>query len=404
MAKVKKILIIHRYFSPDKTSCSEILYNLACFLSNKINNVEVITGYPQRNHFKITRQELKYFDKISNLNIVRLALIKESYSAIPRIFNAFFMGAVIFVKSIFNRYDIVICTTSPPVITALFSAIASKIIGSRFIYYCMDINPEIGMLTGDLSNPIVVKTMLILDKWTCSQASPIIVHSESMKQSIIQRFSGKKKLNFSIINSLTTQECNSKNNLSKKLNPRVFKIIYAGNLGRFQGLENVIRAFSLIKKKDAFELIFLGDGILKSKLFKLSKKLKTNVRFINQIDYQSAKELIREADIGLVPLAENLYKYAYPSKTMTYLEQGCPIIALIEEESDIAKIINSKKFGFVVSLKDHEKLAHLIENLSSDQSWKQSYKKAAINAYKENFSPEIILKKWFNVILNYRCK
>ena len=403
MVKVKKILIIHRYFSPDNSACSEILYNLACFLSKKIDEVDVITGYPQRNQFKISKEELKHFDKNSKLNILRIALIKESDSALPRILNAFCMGAFIFAKSIFNKYDIVICTTTPPVITAFFSAIAANIFNSRFIYYCMDINPEIGILTGILSNPIVIKTMFILDKWTCSQASPIIVHSESMKHSIMKRFRNKKKLNFRIINSFATQDLNCENNISEKSQQSTLKIIYAGNMGRFQGLENVIQAFSLIKNEDV-ELTLLGDGILKSKLIKLSKKLNSKVRFINQIDHKSAKNVIKEADIGLVPLSENLYKYAYPSKTMTYLEQGLPIIALIEEESDLAKIINNKKFGFVVSIKDHEKLVNLIKKLIGDQSWKQSYKEAAINAYRENFSPEIILKKWADVIFYYRCK
>ena len=32
-----------------------------------------------------------------------------------------------------------------------------------------------------------------------------------------------------------------------------------------------------------------------------------------------------------------MHKYAYPSKTMVYLEQGIPILALIEKESDLAK-------------------------------------------------------------------
>ena len=45
-----------------------------------------------------------------------------------------------------------------------------------------------------------------------------------------------------------------------------------------------------------------------------------------------------------------------------------------------------------------------LTKIDSDQSWKKSYKKAAINAYKENFSPEILLQKWSDVILNYRCK
>ena len=34
-----------------------------------------------------------------------------------------------------------------------------------------------------------------------------------------------------------------------------------------------------------------------------------------------------------------MYKYAYPSKTMAYLEQGIPILAMIEKESDLAQDI-----------------------------------------------------------------
>ena len=62
MGKVKKILIVHRYFSPDKSSCSEILYNLARFLSTKIDEVDIVTSYPQRYQFKISREKLKLFD------------------------------------------------------------------------------------------------------------------------------------------------------------------------------------------------------------------------------------------------------------------------------------------------------------------------------------------------------
>ena len=34
----------------------------------------------------------------------------------------------------------------------------------------------------------------------------------------------------------------------------------------------------------------------------------------------------------------NMYKYAYSSKTMVYLEQGIPILALIEKKSEEAAL------------------------------------------------------------------
>ena len=52
-------------------------------------------------------------------------------------------------KILLSNYQIVITTSSPPVLTAFIIALASKIRKIRFIYYCMDINPEIGIISGD---------------------------------------------------------------------------------------------------------------------------------------------------------------------------------------------------------------------------------------------------------------
>ena len=87
----------------------------------------------------------------------------------------------------------------------------------------------------------------------------------------------------------------------------------------------------------------MGDGVERFRLEKLSKELKTNIKFINYVSYEDSKKIIETADLGLVSLMPNMYKYAYPSKTMVYLEQGIPILALIEKESDLAKKITQKK-------------------------------------------------------------
>ncbi len=270
----------------------------------------------------------------------------------------------------------------------------------------MDINPEIGILTGDFKNTLLNKLMLFLDKFNCINASPTIVHSISMKETLMKRFNNRQ-IEIKIINSLTVpiKSINKKNSRflnTKSLNFQSIdfglQIIFAGNIGRFQGIENIIHAFKYLNEYKDIRLTILGDGFEKNKLKKLSKTLGTNVEFLDFTTYDQAKNIISKADLGLVSLMPNMYKFAYPSKTMTYLEQGIPILAMIEKESDLALDIVNENIGFVVPLEGHRELANLLIELNKNQDWKVRLKKSSLKAFKKKFSDKVIMKKWRELI------
>lgn len=406
--KIKKggLLIVNLHFWPDKSSCSAILFHIAKELSKDINPVEIITSKPKKFNSNFTNLELKKYDEESDLKINRLPLLRENLSAFPRIFNASVLGFYTAFKLLTSNYKIVVATSSPPILTAFIISLIAKLRKIRFIYYCMDINPEIGMLTGDFKNTLLNKLMLFLDKFNCINARPTIVHSISMKETLMRRFNNRQ-IEINIINSLTVPiKSINKNNArflnTKSLNSQSIdfglQIIFAGNIGRFQGIENIIYAFKYLIEYDNIRLTILGDGFEKNKLKKLSKSLDTNVEFLDLTSYDQAKNIISKADLGLVSLIPNMYKFAYPSKTMTYLEQGIPILAMIEKESDLALDIVNENIGFVVPLKGHRELANLLIKLSKNQDWKIKLKKSSSKAFKKKFSDKVIMKKWRELI------
>ena len=264
----------------------------------------------------------------------------------------------------------------------------------------MDINPEIGILSGDFKNKILNKFLLEMDKFTCCQATNVVVHSTAMRKTLQKRYI-RKKCEIKIINSLSVPFESNKINLTGNKNlEKKIKIIYAGNIGRFQGLENIIFSFKYLRKYKGIELTFLGDGVEKKKLKRISKDLKTNINFKDYVSYEVSKKIIGQADLGLVSLIPNMHKYAYPSKTMVYLEQGIPILALIEKESDLAKKILQNNIGFVSSINDHKSLADLLIKLYENQSWKLELKKACLETFQSEFLDEVILKKWKKLVTN----
>ena len=394
----KDLLIINLHLWPDRSSCSAIIYHIANSFTDDFENVYVIASKPKRFNSKFTKFELKKIDNETDLQISRLHLFKEDFNPIPRILNALLLGIFSSIKIIFGKYKVVIATSSPPILTAFIIAIACKIRRIRFIYYCMDINPEIGILSGDFRNKILKNFLLGIDKFTCKEAKPVIVHSESMQKTLQERFSNKV-LDIEIINSLSVPSKVKKEIKDISHNKRKgLKIIYAGNIGRFQDLKNIIFTFKYLKKYKDIELNFLGDGVEKFRLEKLSKKLKTNINFINYVSYEDSKNIIETADLGLVSLMPNMYKYAYPSKTMVYLEKGIPILALIEKESDLAKKITQKKIGFVHTQNNHKSLAEFLIKLYKESEWKKNFKKACLETFKSDFSNEVILGKWKKIV------
>ena len=394
-----KILFVHRYFWPDISPCSLIVYEISKFLAKK-HSVEVLSSQPSY-RYKKKFKKLPSVEILQKVFIRRLNLPTETTGFFWRIFNAFHLGVWIFLKCITKKYDIIIATTIPPILGGFFSALLAKLTNTRFVYYCMDLHPETGRVSGDFKNPILYNLLLKLDNWSCKLANPVLVHSRDMKNTLLARPSGKK-YKIGIINNFAPASSLSNKNTrvgsyDKKKN---LKIIYAGNIGRFQGLETVIDAMNYIKLRKDIKLTVVGDGSLRSKLIQKSKKNRLNIRFIERQSLSVTKNLIKKSDIGLVSLIPEMYKYSYPSKIMTYLEQGKPFISLFEKKSEITKKMQLQNYGFLGEVNNYQNVGELFIKLADNVNWKNIMRHKALYAFKKNFSANVILKKWSKVIEN----
>jgi glycosyltransferase involved in cell wall biosynthesis len=176
------------------------------------------------------------------------------------------------------------------------------------------------------------------------------------------------------------------------------RLIYAGNMGRFQGLETLIDAMGRIAHRKDIELIMMGEGVAKISLIAQQNKTNANVRFFDYQPVETVKAVIQTADIGVVALISGMYRYAYPGKTMAYLEQGRPIIASVETESELVKTMLAEGYGFSVPIGDTEALAELLVRLADDLSWKEPMNQSALAAFEKYFSAPVVLAKWSQLI------
>ena len=397
-----KILIVHRYFKPDKTSCSNILYEISRFLA-KNNDVDVLSSIPSCEG-QVAKNKSLYKESIEKINIERIYLKSESTTILLRVFNAFKLSFNIIKKILKNKYDIIVVTTTPPILCAFIGSVLAKLLKKRMIYYCMDINPEISLVQSDLKNKFLYNFFLFVENITCKIANPIVVHSSDMMKTLRKRKNGKNykiKIinNFAITDNKHDQSVKSKLLFKKKyFDDKKLKLIYAGNIGRFQDLENIIKCISKISIKSKVEIIIVGKGTEKNNLINFVKKKNLNIKFLVYQSPKIAKAIISEADLGIVTLSKNMYRYAYPSKLMTYLQQGIPIITSIEKNSELVTDMLSMKYGFWSPRGDIKKFSQLLDRLSSNKLWKSKMKKNAKKAHKKKFCSNKILNNWQHII------
>ena len=396
--KPRHVLVIHRYYWPDSPPYAAILKEIVKRWSQEGHDVDVLTSQPSYKK-NIDNQRLPRLVQESGVTVQRLTLHNESGRPFVRIYNAFKLGFEILRKAIFNHYDTIMISTSPPVLGGWFAAIASKIHSSRFIYHCMDIHPEVGRISGEFSNSTIFRWLSKMDSFSCNTANPVVVLSDDMAQSIRDR-DGCNNVKIEVINnfSLPSGEPLLKNT-PISFGDNIFTVLFAGNIGRFQDLDNVLTAMEILSDNRKIEFIFMGEGVEKNKLKKRAISTGVNVKFISQQSVGIAKEVMKRVDLGYVGLNKGVVRYAYPSKIMTYLEQGCPVLIAVEEGSELANDVHRCKYGFTVEPGDAKALANLLLELSKNMNWSKKMKKSALDKSNTEYSFDLAMRRWTKLLV-----
>lgn len=340
-----------------------ILRAIAAELAAAGHAVHVFASVPSyRNEAEVRpRREV-----VDGASVHRIWVFKsEKTNIIKRLSNAMIYTAGLFIEVIRLRPDVVTASTFPPVLAAWTASLAARLTGARFVYHMQDIHPEVSEISGGrLGRGLPARLMRWFDNQTLSRSAAIVVLSQDMANTLAAR--GLGPLPIHVLNNFSLTSADPSpiappEDLAKPDGTR--RVIFAGNLGRFQNLplltEGVARLF---EKHSDLELLFLGDGAALPEL-KARWSDHPNVHFAQFLPFEVAREVIASADVGLVSLDAGIYRAAYPSKVLTYLELGVPILALVEPQSQLATSLSEAGIGAVPEAATPEAIAIALDAL-----------------------------------------
>ncbi len=166
-----------------------------------------------------------------------------------------------------------------------------------------------------------------------------------------------------------------------------FVLLYSGNLGRFHDIETFANAaLELTESHPEITWLFVGDGYKKKWLqnFIRSHNL-PSVHYHPFVPQCDLADLLASAHVGLVSLLPEQLGLSVPSKTYSLMAAKLPILAIMPDACETAKMIIETDSGFVIEANNIAQLKDAIITLYQDPDLRhqqgQNAQKAVIDKF-----------------------
>lgn len=387
--KKRKLLIFAHYYAPDTASTGQILKDQAEGMLEEFD-VTVICVVPSyggtiEDQYKTQKY---YFEELNGVKLIRVRVPEftkaNKVSRIKNIISYFFGALGAAMKA--GKQDYVFTISQPPILGGLLGVLGKWMKHAKMIYCIQDFNPEQVMAVNYSSNKLILKAMMIADKFSCRHSDLVITVGRDLVDTLKNRFKGHKVPKYAMINNWIDEKevyplpqdhervvaFRKQYGLDDK-----FVIMYSGNIGLYYDLEKLMKVMKQFRKgytlkgvyesgpvtADGKEVVFafVGAGSVLDKLVLYTKEHHfENVIFI---PYQDKEDLIYSLNAGDVHWcvnAKGIKGVSCPSKAYGIMSVAKPIIGVLEEGTEIRGLIEECNCGKCCDPGDYVEVADII--------------------------------------------
>ncbi len=382
--------IVTELYYPEETSTGYYLTRVAEGLADDFQ-VKVLCGQP---NYSARGTKAPKRETHKNVEIFRAAGTTLDKNVILfRLLNMLTLGFSVFFKAVghFQKGDKIMVVTTPPSLPFI-TAIAALLRGASYVLLIHDNYPEILIAANKAKeNSLLVNVINHFNRWLYKYTSKIIVCGRDMFELVSKKTQGLDIPIETIQNWAELENVRpfprTENDLLKELgieNKLVF--LYAGNMGYPNDLESIIECAGKLADDDRFCFVFLGAGVKRKWLEKeiIEKSLK-NVRLLDPRPRSEQNIFLNACDVAIVTLVKKMWGVSMPSRTYNILAAGKPILALTENESEIAKVVAEDNVGWTVAPNEPEallrKIFEIYDNRQSFGEMSENARRAALEKY-----------------------
>lgn len=389
MNKRKRILIISAVFPPEQVTSAALNYDLAHELA-KTYDVTVLRPYP-------TRPIGMQFDNPDVDDSSFKTILVNSYTHPESALFGRFRESIDFgrksaeyIKQRHKEIDFVY-NDGWQLFGLNIVAKACVKYGIPYIVPIQDIYPECLLTKGSFPSFIkkIIKTVLLpIDKYCQKHAAKVRTISNEMAD-YLSSSRGIKYSSYVIVNNWQNDEDFADIETNKSNDHIIFE--YVGSINVHANVDMMIKAF---KEADipGSELRIYGGGNQKEVCQNIVKKLQMNNVSFDFVSRAEIPHVQASADVLLLALPKGNGGLCLPSKLISYMLSGKPVIASIDKDSATNRIIEEEHCGYVVESDNEVAMADAFKRFATLKvEERESMGKNSCNYALKHFTKEVNL-------------
>ncbi|MBC8378889.1 MAG: glycosyltransferase family 4 protein [Planctomycetes bacterium] len=338
-----RILLVHQYFLPKDQAEGNRWNRMTKVWAEMGHEVTVISGmYNLATSEKYSWCKGKLIcreDYSDNINVLR-AYTSESYNKnflcrAWAYFTVMFFGlwaAVFYAK---GKYDVVLAT-SPPLTVGPIGVLIAKAKRAPFVFEVRDLWPESAIDTGVLANPILIKILYWMERFSYKHAAFINALTPAFVDKLVKNKGIPADRVWMIPNAAdldviqpgpVNQEIRKRHDWGDK-----FVALYTGAHGKANCLWQLIETAKFLRDDPRFLIVCLGSGMERDALMqKAGEEGLTNIQFLPPVSKGEVALYLNACDVTAIVLKKvDTFKTVYPNKMFDSMSAAKPIVLGID--------------------------------------------------------------------------
>lgn len=294
-------------------------------------------------------------------------------------------------RALFLPRPDVFIVISPPLFLGPGAFFISRILRRPFTVHVQDLQPDAALGLGMIKPGPAVRALYVLEKWNYRWAALVSGISQGMLDAFARKGVPAAKIcmfpNWIPDGARPAAAGGASFRAANGIAPDAPLVAYSGNVGMKQGLEVVVEAAVLAKARTpagagsaepGIQWAICGEGAAKPALEEsIAREGAAAVRLYPLQPDDLYQSLLRESDICLITQQRGTGQFFFPSKLLSILQYGRPVLAVADESSELARAVHEGKFGEVVPPGDAPALLAAAERmLAADDTRRAAWAKS----------------------------
>lgn len=397
------ILFLSNYWPPEIGASSHLTFEMGETLVQFGHRVTVVTGFPSYNVKALPAQyrgRRLYDEQMAGMRVLRVAVPNTSRgSKMKRGLGQLMVAPLYALRALGVRDVDLVYTISPPLPMALSAWATARRLGVPYCLGVQDLFPRSAIDLGLMRNRTAVRFFEAMERFAYRKAGAVTVHSTGNREHVVAKGDNPARVhvvpNWVDIAFIRPGDRLNAFRQAAGLNGE-FVVLFAGTMGWSQGLGVVVEAARLLAKESELVFLLVGDGADRANAETMASGL-PNVRFLPMQPKERYPSVLAAADACLVTLRPEVATPVVPSKLLTILAAGRPVLASMPLAGDAPRIIEESGAGIACEAGDARSLADAILYLKKNRDAAVGMAKNGRHFAEQHFSREACVREFERV-------